>query len=159
MIWMKNRVLEGYFFVIICILGDPFFDSLCFGVIIHHAIFAECRWDWLHFKEQTAIFFFCFCHLAFSDWVYKGRFFGDPVCRCVWCMSSKRFDFLKFVQELDIRLIDVHVLFIELMSKRFAFSLFDVCELCMSGVIIMQLMFSIFSDLSQFPQMIFVGSD
>jgi hypothetical protein len=74
-------------------------------------------------------------------------------------MSSKRFDFLKFVQELDIRLIDVHVLFIELMSKRFAFSLFDVCELCMSGVIIMQLMFSIFSDLSQFPQMIFVGSE
>jgi hypothetical protein len=71
-------------------------------------------------------------------------------------MSSKRLHFFKFVQELDIRLVDLQVLFIELMRKRFAFGLFDVCELSLPGVIIVQLMFPIFSDLGQFPQMVFV---
>lgn len=72
-------------------------------------------------------------------------------------MSSKRLHFFKFVQELHIRLVDLQILLIELMRKRFAFGLFDVCELSLPRVIIVQLMFPILSDLGQFPQMVFVG--
>lgn len=41
MIWIKGWVLECDFVVIVGVFGDPLFDPLCFGVIIHHPIFAE----------------------------------------------------------------------------------------------------------------------
>ena len=145
MTWLTDSILEGDFVIVISVFGYSLLYSLCFGIIVHHSVFAESGRHRFHFKEQSAILFLSLCHPPLGNGVHHSWFSCDSIGGGIGGVSGKRFDFFQFIQEFDVGLVDLHAMLVKFMGEWFAFGLFDMGELLLAGVIKLELMFAVLS--------------
>jgi hypothetical protein len=74
-------------------------------------------------------------------------------------MPCKRLDILKLIQQFDIGLANLRVLFIEFIGKGATFAIFDMLHLDVARVVNIEHIFAFLPDAFQFAEVMLIGAE
>ena len=149
-------ILESNPIILKGIFRYPWFNLLSFRIVIKHFIFWKGWRNTFHSIENSTILFFRLYYFSFCNRIHETIFksFG---CR-LRCVTRYRLYFLELIKKFKIWLCNFVVLLIESMSKWLTLCIFNILELTIAIVIIIQVRLSFLSDPLELFDMIFVGS-
>jgi hypothetical protein len=145
---MREDVLEGHLVVGEGVLGDSGLYLFGLGVVAEEAVLAEVRGDAPHAEENAAVLFLSLDDPALG----KGRdrlgdvLDGRTVGGGVGSVPGEGLNVFEFVEELEVGLVDMQVIFVKSVSEGATLVVLDVLQVEVASVVDVQHLLTLLPD-------------